>query len=149
MKRSSSPSSPRSAPAPDLALGPSRRWRKLVFAAHAAALLSLLLIPWPMPARLLMALALLTSLGVSLRPLAWTRLVAAGEGRWWLFDRAGAAREACLLDGGLRHPWLVTLPLRLADGRRLLLPVWADAVTGDDHTALRRWLVSEASRDVH
>lgn len=96
-----------------------------------------------------MALALLTSLGVSLRPLAWTRLVAAGEGRWWLFDRAGAAREACLLDGGLRHPWLVTLPLRLADGRRLLLPVWADAVTGDDHAALRRWLVSEASRDVH
>lgn len=142
MKRSSSPSSPRSAPAPDLALRPSRLWRGLILAVHAAALLVLPTLPWPKSLMLLLAAMLLVSLRLTLRAPLWTRLVAAQDGGWWLLDRDGRAHEARPGGAGLRHPWLVTLPLRLDDGRRCVISVWADAVAEDDHVALRRWLAA-------
>ncbi len=144
MKRNSSPSSPRSAPAPDLALRPSRLWRGLALAAHLLALLVLPLLPWPPSLLLVSASVLLVSLGAALRARPWTRLVATEAGRCWLFDRAGNAHEGRLGGAGLRHPWLVTLPLRLEDGRHRVVAVWADAVPGDDHAALRRWLVGRS-----
>jgi hypothetical protein len=110
--------------------------------AHAAALLVLPNLSWPRSALLLLAALLLVSLYQALRASPWTRLVAAEDGRWWLFDRAGGAHEARTWGAGLRHPWLVTLPLRLDDGRRCVVPVWADAVPDDEHAALRRWLAA-------
>ena len=151
MKRSSSPSSPRSAPAPDLALRPSRLWRGLILVVHAAALLVLPTLPWPKSLMLLLAAMLLVSLRLTLRATQWTRLVAAQDGGWWLLDRDGRAlggpEDSGYIDprpggAGLRHPWLVTLPLRLDDGRRCVISVWADAVAEDDHVALRRWLAA-------
>ncbi len=146
MKRSSSPSSRRSATAPDLVLHPSPWLRRVVLAAHLAALAVPLLLPWPPSVRLLLALVLLASAWRALRPTPWTRLVATGDDGWQLHDRAGTVHEACWHGGGVRHPWLVTLPLRLADGRRCLVTVCADAVPAGGHAALRRWLLSADGR---
>jgi len=145
MKRSSSPSSRRSAPAPDLALRPSPRLRLAVGAAHGCALALLPMIPWPRPWLLLLGGLLLASAWRGLRASPWSRVVAQGDGAWQLFDRDGGVHRAGLGPGGLRHPWLVTLPLRLADGRRCRVVVCADSVAAAEHRALRRWLAGAVS----
>jgi hypothetical protein len=66
--------------------------------------------------------------------------VASGDGRWWLTNRDGTECQARLGGGGLRHPWLVTLPFRFGDGRHCVVTVCADTVTAAEHSALRRWL---------
>lgn len=145
MKRSSSPSSRRSAPAPDLALRPSPRLRLAVGVAHGCALALLPTIPWPPLWLLLLGGLLLASAWHGLRSSPWSRVEALADGGWQLFDRHGAVHQARLGPGGLRHPWLVTLPLRLADGRRCRVAVCADSVPATEHRALRRWLAGAGS----
>ncbi|MDX1594212.1 MAG: protein YgfX [Gammaproteobacteria bacterium] len=143
MKRISSPSSRPSAPAPDLRLGPSRWLRVAGSAAHLGALAALIPLPWPPALLAVLALLLLASYLHMLRPGPWTRLVAGGGGCWWVYDRSGMPHEARLGGGGVQHPWLVTLPLRFADGRGGVVAVFADAVSGEAHRALRRWLAAD------
>lgn len=145
MKRNSSPSLPRSAPAPDLALRPSRAWRGLLLVAHAAAFSTLPILPYPSAVGPLLAVLLLASLYRAFSTPPWTRLCAADRGSWWLVDRDGTAVEGRLRGVGLRHPWLVTLPLRFPDGRCRVVAVWGDAVSADAHAALRRWLAADAT----
>jgi hypothetical protein len=104
------------------------------------ALASLATIPWPIPALLLIGVLLLVSAWRGIKPSPWTRLVASGDGRWCLVGRDGTACKARLGGGGLRHPWLVTLPFHFADGGRCVVTVCADAVPAAEHSALRRWL---------
>jgi hypothetical protein len=126
-------------------LRPSPRLRLAVAAAHGCALALLPMIPWPAPWLLLLGGLLLASAWRGLRPSPWSRVVAQADGAWQLFDRYGGAHRARLCPGGLRHPWLVTLPLRLADGRRCRVSVCADSVAAAEHRALRRWLAGAVS----
>jgi len=133
-------SSRQSVPAPDLAPRPSPRLRLLTLAVHGCALALLPAIPWPTPWLFLLGAMLLASAWRGLRSSPWARLTASGDGCWWLIDQDGSEHEARLRGGGLRHPWLVTLPFHLADGRRCVVAVCVDSVPATEHRALRRWL---------
>ncbi|HEY5720310.1 MAG TPA: protein YgfX [Gammaproteobacteria bacterium] len=144
MKRNSSPSSPRSAPALRLAPVASPTALRLALASHAAGLLALGLLPWPGSWQVALAAALLLSCWFATRPLRWRELVCRADGQWLLVGRDGRTVPASLLPGGLCHPWLVILRWRADDGRRVRLALFHDALPAAEHAALRRALRATA-----
>lgn len=62
------------------------------------------------------------------------------DGRWGLHWGGVAEAEASLLDGVYRSSWLIRLPLRLDDGRRLNLMLWPDSAPTEQLRGLRVWL---------
>jgi len=99
----------------NLELGPSPTLRRLILAAHAAALLTLGWMPLPGDLRLLLAAALILSLRGA--------LPTAGAAGTWRWERDGnwrlpGGRRARLHRGTFVSPFLVVLTLTPLSGRR-------------------------------
>ncbi|MDR3300395.1 MAG: hypothetical protein LBU43_10495 [Candidatus Accumulibacter sp.] len=108
---------------------------------HGAAAGAFLFLPWPLPTRIALLIALTVSLGYALRP---SRVIA-------LRLHANGALE-CVLSNGTCLPviplpdtavftWLVVLRLKAEDQKGTIsLPLLPDHMTREEFRVLRLWL---------
>ena len=145
MKRSSSPSSPPSAPRLRLTPTPSRGARAVRLLLFSLALLATLAIPVdPLP-RTALWLLLLAAAWRLRHERRWSEL-RVGDDAWWLRDDEGRWRRAALLGDTVSHRWLVVLRMRFEEGGTVSLVLPGDSLPPADHSALRRLLGGEVSR---
>ena len=114
-------------------------------AVVAVAVLLVLASPVIWPLRLSLAVLILGwGGGLWLRYLARRPqgLRVTADGRAWCTDAAGRDHEILALDRGLVRPWLVSVRLHCADGRRRDLLVSARCIDGQAHWRLRRLLLA-------
>lgn len=76
---------------------------------------------------------------------ALVQLIWNSDGRWTVADAAGRQQAAELLDNSLRHPRLLVLNFRCADGRRRSRVLFGDELDADSLRRLRARLSLRAA----
>lgn len=131
-----------------LEIKPSRSLAAALCLAHAAVAVGVLLIGLPSPAALgacgLLAGSLVFALRRQVLRAPFAALTLKGDGTLDVRGRDGMRQSAAVDPRTVVFPWLVTLLLRIGEGRAsLALP--PDALEGDGHRRLRLWLRWKAS----
>ncbi|MDP1524739.1 MAG: hypothetical protein Q8M20_02915 [Rhodocyclaceae bacterium] len=124
----------------------SRRWRALLWGAHAVAITSVLPLDLAWAVRLCLVVLIGFSLYRSLtRPQEITQLSLGAKGELTLATKVGAGGTALILPETAVLPGMVVLVLRF-EGKRTPLVLMADALDPEDYRRLRVWLNWRAKR---
>jgi hypothetical protein len=108
---------------------------------HGAAAGAFLVLPWPLPMRMVLLIVLAVSLWHTLRParIRSLRLHQNGDLECVLSD--GTSRPASPLPDTTVFSWLVVLRLEVeGEQRTVSLPLFPDHMSGDEFRILRLWL---------
>ncbi len=127
-------------------VGASRRWRALLWGAHAVAIASVL----PLDLAWALRLCLAVQVGFSLyrmltRPQQITQMSLGAKGELALETKVGAGGTALILPETAVLPGMIVLVLRF-EGKRIPLVLMADALDPEDDRRLRVWLNWRAKR---
>lgn len=108
---------------------------------HCAAAAGLFLTPLNWVLRLVLLIAVVASLGLTLRPARISSLHLNRDGRLDCGRSDGVRVAAPLLSGSTVFPWLVVLRFRPEGARSVVsLPLFADHMSGEEFRILRLWL---------
>jgi len=118
----------------------SRRWRALLWGAHAVAIASVLPLDLALAVQLCLVLLISLSLYRMLtRPQEITQLSLGARGELVLETKVGAGGTALILPETAVLPGMMVLLLRV-EGKRTPLVLMADALDPEDYRRLRVWL---------
>ena len=130
----------------ELELSPSQRQTYVLIFIHLLAVLSILLLPWPIILRWLLVLAVLAvSVWLSRKKKLYD-LIVWQAGNHWLLKSKNSSTTAELLTESFMTSWLIILLFKVENHGRCAVLIWPDSVRPDVFRRLRVRLKLEAGK---